>query len=397
MTNAPVSPTQTPIALTAALLISGVLAAAQFAKISVPITLLMERFPDKGAEIGFLVSVLSVMGVLAGAFFGAFLARVGFRKPMIAALLLGAAMSFVQMLPLNFPLFIASRALEGLSHLIIVVAAPTLIGQICAPEHKAIGLTIWSTVFGTAFAIFTWAGLPFVAQFGLPVLFALHGVLLLGVCTAIWALLPSGIVPRSQEPLTLKRIWARHLETYSSAWICAPALGWFFYAAGFVALVTVMPLYFAPDTPAFVQGLLPLSALVVSLTVGLALVRRAQPITVTIFGFVFAALCAGLMLTGLNVALVSVLVLGAMGLVQSGTFSSIPVLIPSGDHQALANGAMAQMGNAGNLIGTPLLLWLTSIAGVSGAVGFTVVLFGLGALAHLWLAALRRRSQGDAS
>ena len=392
MINVSVAPGKTRFALTAALLVAGVLAAGQFAKIAVPITLLMERFPDKGAGIGFLVSVLSVIGVLAGAFFGAFLARVGFRKPMIMALLLGAAMSVVQVLPLSFPLFIASRALEGLSHLIIVVAAPTLIGQICAPEHKAIGLTIWSTVFGIAFALFTWAGLPFVAQFGLSALFIMHGGFLLCVCVAIWKLLPSGIVPRSHEPLTFKRIWARHMETYSSAWICAPALGWFFYAAGFVALVTVMPLYFPPDTPAFVRGLLPLLALVVSLTVGLMLVRRAEPILVTICGFCVAALCAGLMLTGLNVALVSILVLSAMGLVQSGTFSSIPVLISSGDHQALANGAMAQMGNAGNLVGTPLLLWLTSVAGVPGAVGFTVILFGLGALVHLWLAVLRRRA-----
>jgi hypothetical protein len=287
-------------------------------------------------------------------------------------------------------MFLASRAAEGLSHLIIVIAAPTLIGQICAPAHKAIALTIWSTVFGVAFALFTWLGLPFVALLGLPALFALHGVLVLAVACAIWVLLPAGIVARSPTPLSFQTVWARHVQTYGSAWICAPALGWFFYAAGFVALVTAMPLYFSAGTPVFVQGLLPLSALLVSLTLGLALVRKISAIAVAIIGFVLAAACSLLLLSGLNVALVSILVLSALGLVQAGTFSSIPVLIPSGDHQALANGALAQLGNAGNLIGTPLLLWLTATSGLAGAVGFSVVLFGLGALCHLWLAGLRR-------
>jgi MFS family permease len=360
----------------------------------------MARFPERGASIGFLISTLSITGVVAGLFFGALLARIGFRKPLMIALLLGAVLSAVQTLPLSFPVFLASRVLEGLSHLIIVVAAPTLIGQVCAPQHKAIGLTIWSTVFGIAFALFTWAGLPLISQFtdpnmGLWVLFRGHALGMLLLVVAVWGLLPAGIVPRSSDPVTLRGVLERHRETYSSAWICAPALGWFFYAAGFVALVTAIPLYFDAGTPSFVQGLLPLSSLVVSLTLGIALVRRFPPVSVAVAGFLCAAALAPIMLLGTGAGLVvwgAIAMVGALGFVQAGTFSAIPVLIPRGDHQALANGAMAQMGNAGNVLGTPVLLWLTASFGLAGAVGFSAFLFICGALCHLVLLRLRHRS-----
>lgn len=391
---------KTPFVLTAVLILCGIFAAGQFAKISVPIALLIERFPERGASIGFLVSTLSIVGLVAGLFSGALLARIGFRKPMIFALLLGGALSLLQILPLNFPAFLLTRICEGVSHLIIVVAAPTLLGQICAREHKAIALTLWSTVFGCAFSLFTWAGLPVIGLFldpnaGLSALFSLHGVVMIALAMAVWRLLPAGIVPRSDVPLTLRRIWARHRQTYASPWICAPALGWFFYAAGFVALVTAMPLYFETGLASLAQGLLPLASLIVSLTLGLVLVRRFSPTNVTIAGFIAAAvLSACLILDGRAgmVEVVSIAVLGVLGLVQAGTFSSIPILIPDGEDQALANGALAQLGNAGNVIGTPLLLFLMKSFGLAGAVGFCVVLFCLGALVHVLLAVLRQRA-----
>jgi predicted MFS family arabinose efflux permease len=387
---------KTPFALTAVLLTSGILAAGQFAKISVPFEALIQRFPGRGLELGLLLSLVSVTGGIAGLFFGAYLARVGFRKPLLVALALGAVLSFVQMLPLNLPVFLAIRVLEGLSHLIIVVAAPTLIGQICAPHQKAIGLTIWSTVFGISFALFTWIGLPIVEQFGLPALFGLHGMLLLLTCMAIWILLPAGIVPRSDLPLSLSGVIARHRETYSSPWICAPALGWFFYATGFVALVTTMPLIFDKGAPTYLRGILPVAALVVSLTLGVVLVRRVSAITVAIAGFTLAAVCAVFMMLGSDVAVLAICMFCALGLVQAGTFSAIPILVPRGEQQALANGALAQLGNTGNLIGTPLLLWLPASTGVAKVAGFSFVLFGLGALCHVWLAILRRRAQSAA-
>lgn len=383
---------RTPFALVITLWLSGVLAAGQFAKISVTFPYFREVFFSHGSTLGFLVSLISAVGLVCGLFAGAFVARVGARMPLIAALCLGAVLSIYQSVIPSFGWFLTSRAFEGISHLLIVVAAPTLLGQITEPRHRAVTMALWSTVFAVSFAVFSWGGTPLVDRFGVSFLFWCHGAGMAGVAIAVWALLPSNIIPRSPDPLTLRAIVARHVTAYRSPWIAAPAAGWFFYAAGFVALVTVMPDFFAPEHRHTLVGVLPLSALIVSMTFGIVLVRRFSSVPVVIVGFGFSAMLALSMAFGMPVELAGVAVLAATGLVQAGSFSAIPVLNTSPQDQALANGALAQLGNAGNMVGTPLLILLTNAYGLSGVVVFGVTTFGCGALIHLWLARLRKQA-----
>ena len=77
-----------------------------------------------------------------------------------------------------------------------------------------------------------------------------------------------------------------------------------------------------------------------------------------------------------------VLLFGALGLVQGASFAAVPQLVASPADRATANGAMAQMGNAGNLVGTPALLGAGGTGAMFAAVAFAYAL-GLGA--H-WLA-----------
>lgn len=382
----------TPFALVVLLWLSGVLAAGQFAKISVTFPYFREVFFAQGSSLGFVVSLVSAVGLVCGLFAGAFVARVGARKPLIFALCLGAASSIYQSHIPSFEMFLTSRAIEGVSHLLIVVAAPTVLGQITEPRHRAMTMALWSTVFAVSFALFSWGGGPLVDAFGVSFLFWCHGIAMAMAAVSVWVLLPSNIIPRSSEPLTVKAIVARHVTAYSSPWIAAPAAGWFFYAAGFVALVTVMPDFFAPAWRQTLVGVLPLSALVVSMTLGITLVKRFTSIPVVIAGFAIALGLALSMALGVPVEVAGVAVLAATGLVQAGSFSAIPVLNTSPQDQALANGALAQLGNAGNMVGTPLLILLTNAYGLSGVVVFGVTTFGCGALIHLWLARLRKQA-----
>lgn len=382
----------TPFALVVLLWLSGVLAAGQFAKISVTFPYFREAFFSHGSSLGFVVSLISAVGLVCGLFAGAFIARVGARKPLIFALCLGAVLSMYQSYIPSFGLFLASRAVEGVSHLLIVVAAPTLLGQITEPRHRAMTMALWSTVFAVSFAVFSWGGGPLVDAFGVSSLFWCHGIAMAMAAVCVWLMLPSNITPRSTEPLTVKAIVARHVTAYSSPRIAAPAAGWFFYAAGFVALVTVMPDFFAPAWRQILVGVLPLSALIVSMTLGIALVRKYTSISVVIAGFAISLGLALSMAFGVPVEIAGVAVLAATGLVQAGSFSAIPVLNNSPQDQALANGALAQLGNAGNMVGTPALIWLTNAFGLAGLIAFAVTTFGCGALIHLWLVRLRRRA-----
>jgi len=54
-----------------------------------------------------------------------------------------------------------------LSHLLIVVAAPTAIITISADRHKSITMGIWATFFGVAYAVTGFGGVPILENYGL--------------------------------------------------------------------------------------------------------------------------------------------------------------------------------------------------------------------------------------
>ncbi len=372
--------------------ITGILAAGQFAKVAVTFPLFRDIYPGLGPKLGFLVSGLSLMGLVFGLFAGMILSRYGFRKLLVRALVLGGALSLFQASLPAFGFMLASRVVEGASHLLIVVAAPTLIGQIAPPNIRNTAMALWSTVFAVAFALFSWMGLPLAQAFGVPVLLALHGGLLIGMAAVLSRILPRiSSTPRTPA-LRLPEIIAKHVSAYGSPYIAAPAAGWLFYAMGFVAIVTVFPDFLPESQRGMISGVMPLAALCVSMTLGIALLRCLSPVRVLILGFGLAALLALGLSLGVAEAWLAVAILAALGLVQAGSFAAIPMLNTTPEDQSLANGALAQTGNTGNLIGTPLLLWLVEHFGMAGFIGFATFAFGAGVLVHLWLSRLRRNT-----
>ena len=81
---------------------------------------------------------------------------------------------------------------------------------------------------------------------------------------------------------------------------------------------------------------------------------------------------------------------GALGLVQGATFAAIPQLNLTVLSRTYSQGALAQMGNLGNVLGTPLFVLLLAVAGFSG-MALVMVLTLLGGLAIHALLAYRRR------
>jgi DHA1 family inner membrane transport protein len=155
---------------------AGLGAAGQYAKISVIFDHLGDVYPDAGTALGFIVSLVGFVGILLGVVAGLVVARIRYRRAMLWALWVGAGVSLFQALLPALPLMLVSRVIEGMSHLAIVVAAPTLIAQLSAERHRGFTLTLWSTFFGVAFTLLVVLGLPVVDGYGLPALFVAHGV-----------------------------------------------------------------------------------------------------------------------------------------------------------------------------------------------------------------------------
>jgi MFS transporter, DHA1 family, inner membrane transport protein len=380
---------ETSFGLIAALWVAGLCAAAQFAKIGVIFPELLQHYPDAGAAGGFLVSLLSFLGVVLGLVAGILVAKFGYRKLLLGALLLGAAISAYQSALPSFTLMLVSRLLEGASHLVIVVAAPTLIAQVSSVRHRGAAMTLWGTFFGVAFALVAWLGLPLVKAHGLASLFIVHAIAMLAVAVLLFAMLPHD-KPGNTTALAFSDIIKRHAQTYTSAFVSAPAMGWLFYTLSFVSLLTLLPNHVAPEQRGFVVGAMPLASIISSMTIGVFLLRYLTAIQVVITGFVASMLCSVFLWLAPGSVIGCIALFGALGLVQGASFAAVPELNSENQTRAYANGAMAQMGNLGNLSGTPVLLLMLSAMGFNGLILFALLCYGFGIAVHLLMAKRRR-------
>ncbi|MGQ7846967.1 MFS transporter [Granulosicoccus sp. 3-233] len=346
---------------------AGLGAAGQFSKFSVILPEVAALYPERGASIGFLVSMVSFVGVVLGLSAGILLNRIGARQTLILSLLLGAAVSLFQSLLPAFSIMLGSRILEGLSHLGIVVAAPTLMSTLTSSRWQPLAMSLWGTFFGVSFALTAWLGIPLVREHGVDMLFLLHASHMAVMACLLGVLLPSAeraacnmAANGQQHPL--RAGLQRHRQAYGSPFVAAPSCAWLFYAATFVALLTVLPTLMPASERALVAGIMPLAAIAVSMTLGVFLLRRVPAIRVIALGFTLAMALAIAFVVLPDTSWIAIALTGSLGLVQGASYAAIPQLNVRAEDQAIAYGTMAQMGNIGNIIGTPLLLAVLAAA-----------------------------------
>ena len=97
-------------------------AAAQYGKVSVIFDLLPDAYPDAGAAVGWIVSLVGFVGIIFGVMAGLVVARIRYRRALLSALWAGAAVSCLQAFLPPLPWMLFARVIEGASHLAIVVA-----------------------------------------------------------------------------------------------------------------------------------------------------------------------------------------------------------------------------------------------------------------------------------
>jgi MFS family permease len=380
--------------LVALLYAAGLGAAAQFAKLASGFTALEAAYPQAGSGLGLAVSLISFLGVALGLVAGMIVARLGFRTMLLAGLLLGAAMSLLQASLPPLPLFMASRLVEGASHLAIVVAAPTLIAEVTRDADRPVAMALWSTFFGTGFALFAGLGTPLAASHGAGAPILMQAGWMLAVALGVARMIPRRLIAAPAEPFTLRLILRRHAQVYRSPAMAAPALGWLCYTLTFVSALTLLP-RLAPGAP-WLATVLPLTGIALSLTVVAQLLRVVPAVRVVIAGFALAAGVVALLALAPGAAALWIALFGVLSLVQAGSFAAIPQLVAEPRDRALSNGAVAQMGNLGNLAGTPVLMAALTLGGQGAGLAFLGISYAAGLALHLGLSVLRNRSADPA-
>ncbi len=362
---------------------AGLGAAAQFGKISVLYDLLGAQYAGAGGavRIGLLVSVVGVVGLVFGTTAGLLVARIGPRRAIVGALLLGAAMSAIEASFPPYPLMIGARILEGVSHLAIVVVGPTVIAAVASRRYQGLAMTLWSSFFGVTYAALAVIAPRLVAWGGAESLFYAHAIWLTTCATALMLLLPSD--PKIPVTGIRNSIIRQHVAIYASPFLAAPAMGFFCYTILYVALLTLLPPLMPERFIAIVATGMPLVSIAVSLTLGVWLLGQITPVASVQFGFAVAVFAMiGLWISwGQGEAMVgfTFLIAAALGVVQGASFASIPFLNATAPDRAAAAGAIAQLGNLGTTTGTPMLAWILTRTEVGGLAIFVMsfCLFGI--------------------
>lgn len=346
---------------------AGLLAAAQFAKITLTLDAIAAVYPQ--APVAFAVSGVAVVGILGGALAGFVVARFGVRKSVLWSVGLSAAMAGLQGLPMPFWLFMASRILEGVGHLGLVVALPTMMAALAKPADKSVVMGIWGTFFGVSFALFAVAIPPVLAWGGVAAVYAGHGLLLALLWPIMWRALPRV----SKGGVAVPGIVALHARLYSDPRFLAPAVGHGIYASLFIALVAFLP---AALNALWVTPILPIANLLGTFASGF-MAKRAFAGWVVVGGFVASGvLFIAAALFGPWLAIAAMF---ATGVCAGGNFAAIPALHPEPEDQALTNGIMAQLGNVGTFSGTPLFAAVLGY-GIWGVTGLAVAICLAGAI-----------------
>lgn len=373
-----------------ALWAAGLGAAAQFGKISVAFGALEAAYPGQaGVGVGLVLSVVGMVGLVFGTTAGVFVARIGARRAMLAALAVGAGLSLLQVMGLPYGLMLASRIVEGASHLAIVIVGPTAIAGLSAGRWQGAAMTLWSSFFGLTYAVLFLIGPELLAWGGLAGLFVPHAVWMAACAVALAVLMPRDAPAAGAVP---GRLWAEHRAIYASAYLAAPAMGFVCYTITYVAVLTLLPARMGA-AGGLVGVAMPLVSIGLSLTLGVWLLSRMPAVRLVQAGFA-GAIAASVALWGLwggpGAVAAALGLAGALGLVQGASFAALAQLNPKPADRARAAGAIAQLGNLGTTSGTPLLILLLQAGGIAGLVLFVAGFSALGIVIHALQA--RRRA-----
>ncbi len=355
--------------------VAGLLAAAQFAKISLILPEVAAQFDRDLAAVAPIVSVVGIVGIIGGVMAGAVVTRLGPRRVILAALAGGGVLSLVQAVGVPYGMMLAFRVVEGVSHLALVVAAPTLMIRVSRPRDQSVVMGLWATFFGVSFALCAVLFPPLVAWGGVALIWAGHGALMLALAVLLAPVLPNGT--RSIVPLDW---WGEHRLIYTSPRIVTPALGFFWHTLMFVALLTFLPAVL----PVWVAAMLPLLSLVGTFGAGV-LARWIAPDRIAVFGFLATAACA---FVGFAETIPTLAMFVFIGLVPGASFAAVPHFNDAPKDVARAQGAIAQLGNVGTASGTPL--FALALDGV-GLGPLTIALSGLGVISLVMIRRVMRR------
>ncbi|NEV00477.1 MFS transporter [Bradyrhizobium uaiense] len=169
----------------------GIGAALQVGKVPIAASMLQQSLGIDLAAVGTVAGVFAVLGLVGSVPAGVVIAAVGTRRVLLcglASIALGAASGA---LAPQLTVLVASRLLEGLGFLLVMVAAPALLDRVVDVGARDVTMAVWSCVmpFGIALALVagpmfgSWRAIWWASAAFAAVLFVLVGIFVPGVAS----------------------------------------------------------------------------------------------------------------------------------------------------------------------------------------------------------------------
>ena len=125
------------------ILAAGVGAAMHIGKLPPALPVLGQVLGVSLLQAGFLLSSMQLAGMLLGLLTGLAVQRVGLKRSMMLGLLVIALGSALGALAQSAAWLLATRAMEGLGFLWVVLPAPALLRQLVAPQRISRVMGFW--------------------------------------------------------------------------------------------------------------------------------------------------------------------------------------------------------------------------------------------------------------
>ncbi len=346
----------------------GVVAAFQIGKAPAALPALRAELGIALVAAGWVISIFNVLGLALGMAVGALAERLGHRRLALGGLALIALASLAGAGAPGVAILLASRALEGIGFIAVVVAVPTLIVRAAAPRDLKLALGYWSSYMpvGTAAMMLVAAGA--LDTLGWRGLWLLNAALAAAFALVLW---------RATEATPTPPATPGHFRADLRATLAAPgppllALAFATYTLQFLAVFGFLPTLLVDEgIGAGAAALLGAAAIAINapgnLLGGWILHRGAKRWAVVAGASLAMAACAfaiyapGLLLGWRYGACLALSLVG--GMIPAAVLGAAPALAPSPRHIATTNGLVMQGSQLGQTIGPPAVAALAQATG----------------------------------
>lgn len=352
---------------------TGVVAAFQVGKVPGVLPMLRTDLHLTLFAASWVISMLNVIGALAGIVMGVVADRIGYRRLIAAGLTLMALGCLVGGYTSNTAIFFISRFLEGVGFFFTILSAPSLIARIADRRHLRLILGFWGAYMPAGISTMILISPVMIDSVGWRGLWYLNG----SICLIVLVLfiLSTGYLSKEKKAQIKHPV---HFFEYIKNTIMSPgplilAICFLCYAGQWMALMSFLPTFFIEEVGMGKESAAVWTALAVLFNIpgnisGGLLAQKNVPrrIVLALVFITVTVLTIGIYSheTPLLMRLFLCLCFSFVGGHIPGTLlAAVPVFSPKKEYLGATNGLLMQGSNMGTLIMAPAL---AAVVGLSG-------------------------------